>query len=108
MSSTAATMTYSSKLRRGPVALGLLGTATLLMMAMAVGIGSVGIPLDDVVSILLASLGVDSGGAFSQQQELVLLYIRLPRVLLGALIGAARSEERRVGKEWRRMHRSSV
>src|SRR5690625_3112396 len=89
MSSTAATMTYSSMLRRGPVALGLLGTATLLMMAMAVGIGSVGIPLDDVVSILLASLGVDSGGAFSQQQELVLLYIRLPRVLLGALIGAA-------------------
>ena len=89
MSSTAATMTYSSALRRGPVALGLLGTATLLMMAMAVGIGSVGIPLDDVVSILLASLGVDSGGAFSQQQELVLLYIRLPRVLLGALIGAA-------------------
>src|SRR5690625_8025431 len=89
MSSTAATMTYSSMLRRGPVALGLLGTATLLMMAMAVGIGSVGIPLDDVVSILLASLGGDSGGAFSQQQELVLLYIRLPRVWLGALIGAA-------------------
>ncbi len=89
MSTLAPAMSVSGTLRRGPVALGLLSIGLILMMSLAVGIGSVWISIQDVLAILLNSIGIDAAGSYTQQQELVLLHIRLPRVLLGALIGAA-------------------
>ena len=89
MNTAAPAMSYSSALRRGPVTLGLLGIGLLLMIALAVGIGSVWISIQDVVAILLSSIGIETSSTFSEQQELVLIHIQLPRVLLGALIGAA-------------------
>ncbi|MEM9665376.1 MAG: iron ABC transporter permease [Bacteroidota bacterium] len=57
-------------------------------MLLAVGIGAVAISPGQVVSILAAQLGLDLPWAFKAQQELVLLGIRLPRVLLGVIVGA--------------------
>lgn len=58
-------------------------------MLLSVGVGVVEISPGQVVSILLSQLGVSPPVAFESQQELVLLYIRVPRILLGALVGAA-------------------
>ncbi|MEM1125018.1 MAG: iron ABC transporter permease [Bacteroidota bacterium] len=57
-------------------------------MLLAVGLGAVAISPGQVVSILAAQLGLDLPWAFKAQQELVLLGIRLPRVLLGVIVGA--------------------
>jgi heme transport system permease protein len=64
---------------------GLLGAALLL----GVGIGAVRIAPGDTISIVLAHLGVTSGAEVDPQQDAILWAIRLPRVLLGALVGGA-------------------
>ncbi|WP_155300415.1 FecCD family ABC transporter permease [Deinococcus kurensis] len=61
----------------------LVGAAVL-----AVGSGAVHISPAQVLSILLAPLGAGPLTPFSEQQAAVLWVIRLPRVLLGALVGA--------------------
>jgi iron complex transport system permease protein len=53
------------------------------------GIGAVRIDPAQVVSILLKQVGIILPIPFEIQQESVLIAIRLPRVLLGTLIGAA-------------------
>jgi iron complex transport system permease protein len=63
----------------------LLGVAVLL----GVGVGAVAIPVPAVLGILLSKLGLSTGFTFEPQQAGVLLAIRLPRVVLGALVGAA-------------------
>lgn len=65
-----------------------LGATLLVAMLLAVGLGAVAISPGQVVSILAAQLGLDLPWAFKAQQELVLLGIRLPRVLLGVIVGA--------------------
>lgn len=65
------------------LALALAGTAVL-----GLGVGSVAIAPAEVAAILLGSVGVEAG-TYTPQQALVLLHIRLPRLLLGALAGAA-------------------
>lgn len=64
---------------------GLLAASVLLN----VGSGAVRISPAEVASILLRRLGVDTGVPFEARQEAVLVAIRLPRVLLGVLVGAA-------------------
>jgi iron complex transport system permease protein len=59
------------------------------MAVLAVGVGSVAIAPGQVLAILLDRLGVGNDGIYTPQQELILLHIRLPRVLLGALVGGA-------------------
>ncbi|WP_324679264.1 iron ABC transporter permease [Hymenobacter sp. GOD-10R] len=68
-----------------PLLVGLLVVAVLV----SAGAGAVHIPVPAVVGILLHKLGLSSGLAFESQQEAVLWAIRLPRVCLGVLIGAA-------------------
>ncbi len=84
------TVTRSSISRR---TLFLMGCAVLLLVSMvlSLGFGAVTISPIQVLSILLSRIGIDTGVAFETQQELVLLGIRLPRVILGLLVGAGLS-----------------
>ncbi|SCY47570.1 iron complex transport system permease protein [Microvirga guangxiensis] len=60
-----------------------LGCLVVLMSLLALGAGATGIPLSRVLSIMMEPSSVPSGEA------LVILQVRLPRLLLGLLIGAA-------------------
>jgi len=59
----------------------LLGFATLL----GVGLGAVSVPLKQGAQILLSRLGI--GSNFSSLYEQIIINFRLPRVLIGALVG---------------------
>ncbi|WP_026369532.1 FecCD family ABC transporter permease [Kallotenue papyrolyticum] len=74
--------------RRWPARAVLLGLLLALigMLLLGVGIGAVPIAPDDVLAILLRQLGADV--VVDARQASVLVAIRLPRVLLGALIGS--------------------
>jgi iron complex transport system permease protein len=71
---------------------GLLGALALLVLAMVVSVtqGAAGLPVDGVLRSLVDRLpfvSVDSG--LGDAQEAVLWSIRLPRTVLGMLVGAA-------------------
>ena len=69
-------------------ALALLPAALLSAVVLSVGTGAVHISPAQVLSILLTPLGLPALHPFDEQQAAVLWAIRLPRVLLGVLIGA--------------------
>ena len=73
-----------------PAAL-LAGLVALLAAALllGVGVGAVGIAPGDAIAILLHHLGIGTGAAVNPQDDAILWIIRLPRVLLGALVGGA-------------------
>ena len=56
---------------------------------MGVGVGAVAIAPGDAIAIVLARLGLDTGTVVDPQDDAILWLIRLPRVLLGALVGGA-------------------
>jgi iron complex transport system permease protein len=58
-------------------------------IVLAVGIGAVAIAPTEVLAILAARVGITLPSTYGQQQETVLLAIRVPRVLATALVGAA-------------------
>lgn len=64
-----------------------LGVLLFAAVVIALGSGAVRIPPSRVLAILADHLGFDGSG-FSRQEDAVLWSIRLPRVLLGALVGA--------------------
>ncbi|WP_138989345.1 iron ABC transporter permease [Larkinella sp. C7] len=66
---------------------GLLAVLLIVVMIWSVGIGAVSIPIPDVLAILLKQMGWEVG-VVETQQETVLTVIRLPRILLGVLVGA--------------------
>lgn len=78
---------------QGKRAKGLLILVPLLLVCVvaSLGIGAVPISPSEVISILLSRLGLPPISTFTEQQEAVLSVIRLPRVLLGVLVGAALS-----------------
>jgi iron complex transport system permease protein len=57
-------------------------------LLLGVGIGPVAIPPDAALAVVLHEIGVGGEAAFTPQQEVVLWAIRLPRVILAALVGA--------------------
>lgn len=67
-----------------------LAIGLLITMICSVGIGALAIPVADVVAILLKQIGLETGPV-DAQQETILLVIRLPRILLGVLVGAVLS-----------------
>jgi iron complex transport system permease protein len=73
--------------RRRLVLTGLAG-ALVGVAALSCGLGAVPIAGRELLAILLDGLGLGQGG-FEESQRTVLLVIRLPRVLLGVLVGAA-------------------
>lgn len=64
-------------------------SALVLMMLLSIGIGAVEIPPLQSLAILANKIGIELPFAFTAQQESVLLAIRLPRVILGLLVGIA-------------------
>ncbi|MFC5850256.1 FecCD family ABC transporter permease [Deinococcus petrolearius] len=74
--------------RRAAVALTALPLVLAAVVVAAVGTGAVHISPAQVLSIFLAPLGVAPLAPYDEQQAAVLWVIRLPRVVLGALVGA--------------------
>ena len=72
----------------GWAALGLLTLVLAASLVLAAGVGAVAISPAQTVAILAGRVGATLPVPFSSQQETVLLAIRLPRVLLAALVGA--------------------
>lgn len=83
----AAALTLPAGLRRRPALLGGLALLCVAAAVGAIGAGAFPIPARATVSILLEPLGIELGG-HAADQAMVLWGIRLPRVLLGLLIGA--------------------
>jgi iron complex transport system permease protein len=69
----------------------LVGCAALLVASLfaGVGVGAVRIPPQDTLAIVLSHLGLARDAALDPQQDAILWAIRLPRVLLAAVVGAA-------------------
>lgn len=66
-----------------------LTLALLTLAVLAAGIGPVKISPNKVVSILMAKVGVSLGIPFEPQHDTVITAIRLPRVVLAIIAGAA-------------------
>ncbi|MBJ6142331.1 iron ABC transporter permease [Hymenobacter sp. BT559] len=77
--------------REQRVRLLLVALAGLLVLAalLGAGAGALRVPVSAVVGILLHKLNLATSLAFEPQQEAVIWAIRLPRVLLAVLVGAA-------------------
>lgn len=71
------------------LALPMLALLLVVVVLLGVGIGAVSIYPDQVVAILLRQVGIETGIPFEARQESVLMIIRLPRVVMGVLIGAS-------------------
>jgi iron complex transport system permease protein len=74
-------------IRRSAFVILLAGLAVVALLS--IGIGAVEISPLQALAILARQAGVEIPAAFSAQQESVLLYIRLPRVVLGLAVGAS-------------------
>ena len=65
-----------------------LGILLLVMVVVSIGVGAVPIPVGDILSILFARTGfIDSH--VSSQSSLIVESIRLPRTLLGIIVGSS-------------------
>ena len=68
--------------------MGTLGLAAVAAAIVSLGVGAVPISPGSVVGIIADHSGIDAGAEFTPTQDAVLWSIRLPRVVLGALVGA--------------------
>ena len=75
--------------RRGRVLLAVLAVLLVVAVLVGAGAGALHVPIASVLGVLLHKLGLTSGWAFEPQQEAVVWAIRLPRVVLAVLVGAA-------------------
>lgn len=66
----------------------LLLAALLVALSFSLGLGAMDIPVKDVLMILLRKAGLFEHYAVPEQYETVIHIVRLPRVLLGVLVGA--------------------
>jgi iron complex transport system permease protein len=84
-------MQISLTLRKSKNATVISGLGILLLMAVifSLSIGAVSIPVSDVAVILLKKVGLFTSLQINSTNEVVLNSIRLPRVLMTLLIGAA-------------------
>lgn len=81
--------THSRPVRlASPMVLPALLVLAIVALLLSVAVGPVTIPPDVVLAILLTKAGMVVDTPIVQQQEAVLWVIRLPRVLLGGLVGA--------------------
>lgn len=69
--------------------LALLALLLTLSVLLNAGMGAVRISPAEALSIVLERVGVETGVSFEARQEAVLLAIRMPRVVLAVLVGAA-------------------
>ncbi len=87
MSSSTLTTLIAGRRRAGLLAVIGLALACLLLTIVAIGQGAISIPPGRVAEILMARLTGDTS-LLEGRDVLVVLNIRLPRVLLGLLVGA--------------------
>lgn len=66
----------------------ILSFSLLIVALLSIGIGAVEISPLQTLAILAGKIGINFPIAFTEQQEAVLLAIRLPRVILGLTVGA--------------------
>lgn len=68
--------------------LALLASSLMAIIFLAVSVGVAPLSFRQIIAILLDGSGFSSSIEFSAQQAVILLDLRLPRVLLGAFVGA--------------------
>lgn len=73
----------------GAFALTIIGTVLAIVCLLSVGVGAFPIHPIQTIAILLGRIGIDLPVAFDQRQEAVMMAIRLPRVIMGVLVGGA-------------------
>ena len=71
-----------------PLLLTGLGAVLIVLMAASTARGAVAIPISECLRILWHRAGFPVSGQLDSQHEAVLLFIRLPRILLAGLVGA--------------------
>ncbi len=86
---TALARLTASRRQRNLIAGGVLLGLCLLLMLLSLGAGAFAIAPGRVAEILLARLGSGPAELLDSREALVVLNIRMPRLLLGALVGAA-------------------
>jgi iron complex transport system permease protein len=74
--------------QRAAVWLAALAGALAVVLLLSIGIGAVGIAPGHALAILLQQIGLPPAAPFSEQEQVVLLTIRLPRAVLAVLVGA--------------------
>ena len=77
--------TVSTRLVIGSAVLAMLILATALA---SLSLGPVNISISNVVAIMLSSIGIEAG-SFDRTEQLVIEQIRLPRIVVGVLVGMA-------------------
>lgn len=78
-----------SKNINGNIALSFIAVMLVFICLISVGIGAFFIPLDKTIAILLSKVGIVLPIEFTSREHAVLIAIRLPRVVMGVLIGGA-------------------
>ncbi len=73
---------------RSPAAWGMLTAGVVILAALNLILGAFDVELGRVVGILFDKLGIGLGIEYSQRDEAVVWVIRLPRMLMAALVGA--------------------
>lgn len=68
---------------------GVLLIGLLTSMTFAVMVGSVGITPSIILEVLLSKIGLPAGTTGSKAQSIIIWEIRLPRIILAAIVGAA-------------------
>ena len=74
--------------RRVTLVFGGIGVVLAAGIVASIAIGAVTITPGQVLAVLADRIGIDLPWAYSAQQQAVLLSIRLPRVLMGIVVGA--------------------
>lgn len=72
---------------KGAIAVLLLAVALLVCFVLSIGWGAISIPPFVVAAILLEGLGIPTGAEIELRDQTVVLAIRLPRALLGIVVG---------------------
>ena len=75
--------------QRGPALLVSLTILVIVVFIVSLGIGAVGISPMQTIAILLNRIGINLNIAYEPIQENVLTQIRMPRIVLGLLVGAS-------------------
>lgn len=72
---------------------GLTGAAVVLLLLVVIvfasSVGPVSIPFSHTLAIILDRMAVDVSPVFTERERLIVSDVRLPRVLVGALVGGA-------------------
>ncbi|WP_082835107.1 iron ABC transporter permease [Brachybacterium sp. sponge] len=77
-----------SRARRSALVLGVLAAASVLSLVLCVGIGPVPIPASTTVQVIAEHLGLSLGGSWEASTDSIVWDVRVPRVLMGAAVGA--------------------